>query len=277
MLQTMKPKFWDQGAGPASHRSLFNYRRLWLLVLGLMFGVSFVPLALMSAIDFQISRQAAEQETVLRMSQLVSNTRRTITYFIEERVSALEFIAADNSPEELTDQTRLAALLELLKSSFAGFTDLGVIGASGVQLAYAGPSSWPAGTTPARSGSRPRPSAAATSARSSGAIAACRTWWWPCAATCRAAASWPCGPRSTPPPSTTSSAPSTSSPRATPSSSTTRACTRRPRAATARCSPPPACPCRRFRPPPRSSTPRHPTARSWSSATPTSRARPSCS
>ncbi len=139
MLKALKPKFWDQGAGPASHRSLFNYRRLWLLVLGLMFGVSFVPLALMAGIDFSISRQAAEQETELRMSQLVSNTRRTISYFIGERVSALGFIAADNTPDELADPARLATLLELLKSSFSGFVDLGVIGADGVQLAYVGP------------------------------------------------------------------------------------------------------------------------------------------
>ncbi len=48
-------------------------------------------------------------------------------------------MARDRSHEELSDSGTLDTILEDMKASFGGFSDLGVIEADGTQLSYAGP------------------------------------------------------------------------------------------------------------------------------------------
>ncbi len=86
-----------------------------------------------------MTQNSIESEIALRTSRLVSNTRRAVSFFLEERRSALDFIVRDNSFEDLNDPERLQAILNNLKSSFGGFTDLGVIDPLGYQRIYVGP------------------------------------------------------------------------------------------------------------------------------------------
>ncbi|MCJ7596562.1 MAG: ATP-binding protein, partial [Desulfobacterales bacterium] len=70
----------------------------------------------------------------------VSNTRRNISFFLTERMAALDFIARDNRFEALNDSERLAEILENLRKAFGGgFADLGVIDPFGCQRTYVGP------------------------------------------------------------------------------------------------------------------------------------------
>ena len=78
--------------------------------------------------DFSLSM---EQEILIRTSRLVSNTRRTASFFLSERKAALDFIAHNNSFKELQDSVFLSKLLEDLQKTFRGFADLGVIDAQG--------------------------------------------------------------------------------------------------------------------------------------------------
>ena len=136
----LKPKFWDYvdaAAGPFGH--LFNFRRIWYLAVFLTVGVALVPLIAITAIDYQVTQKSIESEIALRTSRMASNTRRAVSFFLEERRAALDFIVRDNSFEELNDPERLQAVLKNLKSSFGGFTDLGVIDPLGYQRIYAGP------------------------------------------------------------------------------------------------------------------------------------------
>lgn len=140
LWKTLKPEFWDYvdaAAGPFAH--LFNFRRMWQLAVLLTLGVAVVPLVAITAVDYQVTQNSIESEIALRTSRLVSNTRRTISFFLEERRSALDFIVRDNSFESLNDPERLEAILTNLKSSFGGFTDLGVIDPLGYQRIYVGP------------------------------------------------------------------------------------------------------------------------------------------
>lgn len=139
-LKRLKPKFWDHedvAAGPYKH--LFNFRRIWKLAVILTAGVTLAPLIFMALIDYKVTQHAVESEILLRTSRLVSNTRRTITFFLSERKSAIDYIVLDNGFEELSDPERLAGVLDKLKKGFGGFVDLGVIDASGVQRTYVGP------------------------------------------------------------------------------------------------------------------------------------------
>lgn len=141
MLERVKPKFWDHvdvAAGPFQH--LFNFRRIWKLAVVLTAGVALLPLIFITLIDYKVTQSSVESDILLRTSRLVSNTRRTISFFLQERKSALEFITRDNSFEKLNDPVRLEEILENLKKAFGGgFADLGVIDPLGYQRTYVGP------------------------------------------------------------------------------------------------------------------------------------------
>jgi signal transduction histidine kinase len=139
-LSTLKPTFWDHEditAGPYKH--LFNFRRMWKMAAAATAGVTLIPLIFMAVIDYNVHQQAIEAELSYQTAQLVSNTRRSISFFLSERQSVLNFIDKDNTYSNLGNPLRLAALLENLKKGFGGFVDIGVIDATGIQRAYVGP------------------------------------------------------------------------------------------------------------------------------------------
>ena len=140
-MVSLKFKFWDYedvAAGP--HKHLFNFRRIWKLTVLLTAGVVLIPLIFFAAVDYKVTQTSLESEIVLRTSRLVSNTRRNISFFLEERKSALDFIVRDNSFADLEDPARLTTILDNLRKAFGGgFTDLGVINPLGYQRTYVGP------------------------------------------------------------------------------------------------------------------------------------------
>ncbi len=135
----LKPSFWDKRPGKGLSENLFNYRRIWQLAMLITIAVALGPLLTMAVIDYRLSRDASESETMLRVTRLVSNTKRVVAAFLEEREAAVRFVTRDNSYEELADPVRLAQVLDALKESFGGFVDLGVLDAGGRQVAYVGP------------------------------------------------------------------------------------------------------------------------------------------
>jgi two-component system, NtrC family, sensor kinase len=136
----IKPEFWDhRDVASGRHRHLFNLRRIWYLSVLLTAGVSLMPVFFLAAIDYQVTQKAIESENMLRTSRLVSNARRTLSFFLLERKYALEFLVRDNSYEQLIDNERLNTILANLHDSFGGFTDIGVIDIHGRQIAYSGP------------------------------------------------------------------------------------------------------------------------------------------
>lgn len=138
-FEHLKPSFWDEKPGGGPTGNLFNYRRIWQLAVLVTIVVTLGPLLTMAVIDYNISKDAAESETILRVTRLVSNTKRVVASFLEERQAAVGFVARDNTFAELSDPRRLAAILDNLKESLGGFVDLGVIDQQGRQVAYVGP------------------------------------------------------------------------------------------------------------------------------------------
>jgi signal transduction histidine kinase len=136
----MKPSFWDHedvASGPYKH--LFNFRRLWQRAVLITAIVALVPLIITALISYQLNMDTIESEFLLRTSRLVSNSWRSVSLFLSERRSALDFIAHDNTFEALNDPVRLTAILDNLNKRFGGFTDLGVLDNSGIQQTYVGP------------------------------------------------------------------------------------------------------------------------------------------
>jgi len=125
---------------PAAQEHRVSYRRIWKLVVFLTAGVSLIPLIFITVLDYQVTQRAIESEFLSRTTRIVSNTRRVISFFLEERKSALNFIIHDNDLKAFENPRRLANILENLQKSFGGgFTDLGLVDSSGYQSNYVGP------------------------------------------------------------------------------------------------------------------------------------------
>ena len=140
MLKRLKPQFWDNrvtDSGP--FKRLFNFRRIWKLAVLLISCVAIIPLFMLAIFDYNVTKHSAETQINLRITKLVSNTDRTLSFFLEERRYALDFIVNSHTIEELSDPQRLADILDSLKQTMGGFVDLGVIQASGEQVCYVGP------------------------------------------------------------------------------------------------------------------------------------------
>ncbi len=140
ILSKVKPVFWDHrdsGEGPFKH--LFDFRRIWKLAAGLSAAIALAPVISMAVFEYKVTHHAMEGEVLLRTTRLVSNTRRTVSFFLSERKGALRFLVHRHSLEELKKPELLAGLLEGLQEAVGGFTDLGVVDHQGNQQSYVGP------------------------------------------------------------------------------------------------------------------------------------------
>ncbi|MBW2662119.1 MAG: GHKL domain-containing protein [Deltaproteobacteria bacterium] len=140
-LRSLKPHFWDRkepGTGLFKH--LFDYRRMWKLAVGFSVTFALVPVLCAGIFDFMVTKASMEGELFQRTARVVSNTRRSVTFFLTKHRSALKFIVRSSSFEDLSKPFQLYKYLEDLQVTFQeGFTDLGVINSAGIQIAYAGP------------------------------------------------------------------------------------------------------------------------------------------
>ncbi|WP_320009177.1 ATP-binding protein [Maridesulfovibrio sp.] len=135
-----KPEFWDadtKTAGP--YKQLFDYKRIWQFCMGLLVAVSLIPILIMASIDFSVTRSAIKSENTLGAARTTSNTRRSVSFFLEERKSALQLLVEMHDFRSFDDREKLARMLKSLKNSFGGFVDLGVINREGKQVSYVGP------------------------------------------------------------------------------------------------------------------------------------------
>ena len=140
-FRNLKPYFWDHkdpGTGPFKH--LFDYRRMWKLAVGFSVTFVLVPVLCAGIFDFMVTKTSMEGELFQRTARVVSNTRRSVTFFLAKHRSALKFIVRSSSFEDLSKPLQLYRYLEDLRVAFhEGFIDLGVIDSAGIQIAYTGP------------------------------------------------------------------------------------------------------------------------------------------
>ncbi len=139
----LKPIFWDEDLKAGPIKSHFHFRRIWEITMLLTAGVTLVPLIIMGIIDYNLARASFESEALLRMNQLVSNTRRSVSFYLAERKNALDNVVRGNTFQELSVSTHLRLHLADLKRNFADFTRLGVYDTQGKPVANTGPDDTP--------------------------------------------------------------------------------------------------------------------------------------
>ncbi|MFH0727973.1 MAG: ATP-binding protein [Pseudomonadota bacterium] len=140
LIERIKPKFWDHvDSGTQAARHMFDFRRIWIHAVVWTSLVAILPLIALALVDYNVTQHSVESEILLRTSRLASNTRRAISFFLIERKAAIDFIVKNHTLSTLNSPERLIQILHDLKTSFGGFSDLGVIDASGRQNTYVGP------------------------------------------------------------------------------------------------------------------------------------------
>ena len=139
ILKKLKPAFLDHKdvkAGPYRHH--FDFRQIWKRSIMVTATVALVPVIIWALSGYRLTMETIESELVLRTTQLISNSWRSVSLFLTERTSVLDFIAHDHRLETLKGSARLADILENLNERFGGFTDLSVVDSTGKQIAHAG-------------------------------------------------------------------------------------------------------------------------------------------
>ena len=140
VLRHIRPNFWEhEDVGESPFKHLFDFRKIWRLAVVLSAVIALLPVVSTGIFDYRVTKEAMEAEIHLRTARLVSNTRRTVSFFLSERKAALDFISHHHSFEELTDDAFLTNMLAVLQRTYGGFTDLGIITAEGKQETYVGP------------------------------------------------------------------------------------------------------------------------------------------
>ena len=139
ILKKLRPHFWDHEdikAGPYRHH--FDFPRIWKRAILVIATVALVPLIIWALAGYRLTMETIETDFVQRTSQLISNSWQSVSLFLTERISVLDFIAHDQPLEKLKDSARLADILDNLNKRFGGFLDLGVIDHNGKQISHIG-------------------------------------------------------------------------------------------------------------------------------------------
>ena len=116
-----------------------DYRKIWAVGISVLVATALVPLLVVTVIHYQLLEKSVDSELRLRTERLASNARRAVTFFLEERLDALQFTINEIDYDRLINPDNLAEILRNLKLGFGGLTDLSVIADTGKQIAYAGP------------------------------------------------------------------------------------------------------------------------------------------
>ena len=138
-INQVRPRFLERHTQKKNYQALFSYRYVWFISLFLLIIASLAPMSLFLLGNYNMAHKAIKTENRLRTLRLTSNVRRTITYFLEERLDALKFLMQKEEFERLKNLTFLSNILTNLKMGFGGFVDIGLMDDSGVQIRYAGP------------------------------------------------------------------------------------------------------------------------------------------
>ena len=117
-----------------------RYRLFQRNIRVLMIVLTIVPLFMMALINYHQYQSSLKQEMIDPTKLLVSKTRHSFEFFLNERQSLIKSISYFYSLNELSDEKKLNHILFILKKEFIGFVDLGLInGSDGAQIRYVGP------------------------------------------------------------------------------------------------------------------------------------------
>ncbi|MFZ5905987.1 MAG: sensor histidine kinase [Nitrospirota bacterium] len=115
------------------------YKSLKIRVVLLDAILSLIPLVIVVTTSYFWFQSILKEDYRSQIKWQIENTKQSLEFFIEERVSGLRFIASTFSYEQLSDRQMLATVFSKFKREVSGLVDIGIIDANGIQQAYVGP------------------------------------------------------------------------------------------------------------------------------------------
>jgi two-component system NtrC family sensor kinase len=102
--------------------------------------VSFAPMLLVIGILLYQFQASYYEKTYAHLNELVQKHKQNIDTFLNEKLANIRFIVMTKPFETLNDDEFLQKKLQFLRNDYGNvFVDLGIVEASGMQAAYAGP------------------------------------------------------------------------------------------------------------------------------------------
>jgi two-component system NtrC family sensor kinase len=123
-----------------TEKQVTYYRSLALSMVLTIIAVSFVPVFLVSSTIYYQFNQSYRKKVNDHLLELVEKHKQQIDGFLNERLADVRFLSQSFGLGRLSDDSFLEQKLFILQQQYGQvFVDLGVVDATGNQVAYAGP------------------------------------------------------------------------------------------------------------------------------------------
>ena len=116
-----------------------RYASLKIRIVLLDVLLSMIPLFIVITISYFWFQKILKDDFHKQLNWEIQNTKQTIEFFVDERLSVLRFITSSYTYEQLSDQKILTETFARFKKEFGGLVDFGIIDSSGIQRSYTGP------------------------------------------------------------------------------------------------------------------------------------------
>ena len=116
-----------------------HYRKLRRNIIVTMLGVTIIPLTAMGVLNHYQYGKHLRNEMKTPLANSVQKARHSFDLYLEERLSAMRFIANAYDYDTIRKPETLHRLLGILKSELGGFVDLAVLDTRGAMVGYEGP------------------------------------------------------------------------------------------------------------------------------------------
>lgn len=116
-----------------------RYASLKIRIVLLDVLLSIIPLFIVITISYFWFQKILKDDFHKQLQWEIQNTKQTMEFFVDERLSALRFITSSYTFEQLSDQKLLTEIFNKFRREFGGLVDFGIIDSTGIQRSYSGP------------------------------------------------------------------------------------------------------------------------------------------
>lgn len=116
-----------------------NYRKLWWQHWLAIVCFSVVPLLFVNVSLYLLFDRIYTEKVTETLRNSAENRRDAIDLFFSERIAQLYTVANTNTFQQLTDETYLTRIFEIMHAKSNTYMDIGIIDSEGHHLSYVGP------------------------------------------------------------------------------------------------------------------------------------------
>ncbi len=116
-----------------------RYKSLKIRIVLIDAFLSIIPLFIVITISYFWFQKILKDDFYKQLNWEIQNTKQTIEFFVDERLSALRFVTSSYTYEQMSDKKLLNEIFTKFKREFGGLVDFGIINFNGIQESYTGP------------------------------------------------------------------------------------------------------------------------------------------